>query len=412
MGACLSETVVMGADALVGEAANDVECGVVAVDGEKAVKCSAGPTKCDAFAGAEELSLVWDPLGGKCAERLAEPAGRIGEASTTQGRNLLSSGGGVGTLLIDTVFPSAVGPVLVEGIANNGAEVAREGTEVFSMQLRPELGLGVPEHLERVAAVGIDELRDGDIEAIDLVQVSEQQAPAVLVGACSIASASGSTNEGFFVKARALLDSSASGTSACLVGTKKGGDEEMTETLGKLDIAQSRVGFCSPVRQSEHGRGDCLEDPEASFHGALAERIAFALGSVFGSELGESLAGQLGHVRRSLIGDRLQTFTAGDGRGQYLDHVLGVFMVVEDDCVEEILIAATDILGGHQLERHSKHRQVGGVSADLSVGDDQVEPKAWAPLSAGTRLARLGARARCWTRPWGGLWSWWIRREP
>jgi hypothetical protein len=331
MGAGFSQVVVMGANAVVEEAANDVEGGVVAVDDEEPVECSADPAKGGAFACAQESSFVRDPLGSEGGERLAEPAGRVGEASATQGRSLLSSGVGVGTLLINTVLAITVGPVLVEGIANDGAEVAGQGTEVVSMQLRPELGLGLPEHLQRVAAIGVDELRNGEIEVIDLVQVSEQQTPAALFSMCSIASASRSANQGFLVQARALLDSSASGTSAGLVGTQKGRDEQMTETLGKLDIAQLGDGFRNPVRQSEHWSGDGLEDTEASFHRALAERIAFALGSVFDSELGESIAGQLGHVRRSLIGDRLQAFTAGDGRGQRIDNVFGAFVVIDED---------------------------------------------------------------------------------
>jgi hypothetical protein len=139
MGAGFSQAVVMGANAVIGEAANDVEGGVIAVDDEEAMKCSADPTKGDAFAGAEELSLVRDPLGGKRSERLSEPAGRVGEASATQSGSLLSLRGGVDALLINTVLAVTVSPVLLEGVANDRAEVARQGTEVISMQLRPEL---------------------------------------------------------------------------------------------------------------------------------------------------------------------------------------------------------------------------------------------------------------------------------
>jgi hypothetical protein len=148
---------------------------------------------------------------------------------------------------------------------------------------------------------------------------------------CSIASASCSANECILIKRGTLLDSGASGPSARLIGAKKGGDEQMTETLGKVDIAQLGDGFGNPIRQSEHWISDRFEDAEASFHGAFAERVAFALGSVFGAELGESFAGQLGHVRCSLIGDGLQAFTASDGRGQHIDNVVGAFVVIDEN---------------------------------------------------------------------------------
>ena len=133
MSAGFSETVVMDAHAIIDEAANDVEGSVVAVDDEEPMKRSAYPAKGDAFAFAQEPSLVRHPLGGEGGERLSEPAGRVGEASATQGSGLLSLHGGVGTLLVDTVLVITVGPVLVEGVANDRAEVARQGTEIIAM---------------------------------------------------------------------------------------------------------------------------------------------------------------------------------------------------------------------------------------------------------------------------------------
>jgi hypothetical protein len=387
MGACFSEAVVVGAKAVVDEATNDVEGGIVAVEDEKAMESSACPAKGGAFACAQEPSFVRDPLAGEGGEGLAEPVGRVSEACATQVGSLLSLGGRVGALLIDAVLSVTVGPVPVEGVTDDRAEVARQGTEVISVQLRAKFGLGLLERLQRVVTIGVDELRDGKVEVIDLVQVSEQQTLAVLFSTCVFASAKGGANQCILIEPGALLGSRASGTGACLVGPKEGCDEQVTESLGKFDIAQLRNNFGDPVGQSEQWKADGLEGTEAPFHCALAERVAFTLGSVLDSELDQSIAGQLGHVRRSLIGDGLQTFTTGDGRGQYADDVFGVFVVIDDNRVEEILIASTDVLCGHQLEWHPKHRQVGGISADLSVGNHEVEAKAWTSQSLGTSLA-------------------------
>ena len=227
----------MGAKAVVDEATNDVEGGVVSVEDEKAMVSSACPAKGGAFACAQEPSFVRDPLAGEGGEVLAEPVGWVSEACATQVGSLLSLDGRVGALLIDAVLSVTVGPIPVEGVTDDRAEVARQGTEVISVQLCAELGLGLLEHLERVAAKRVDELCKREIEVIELVQVSEQQTLAVLFSTCLFASAKGGAKQCLFVEARTLLDSRASGMSTCLVGTKKGRDEQVTESLGKFDIA-------------------------------------------------------------------------------------------------------------------------------------------------------------------------------
>jgi hypothetical protein len=76
------------------------------------------------------------------------------------------------------------------------------------------------------------------------------------------------------------------------------------------------------------------------------------------------------------------------------------------------LIAATDILGSHHFERYPEYRQVGGVSADLSVWDDEVEAKARTSQSSGTSLTWLDAVVSGWAQPGAGLRLWWSGREP
>jgi hypothetical protein len=402
----------MGASAVIDDATSEVERGVVAVDSEETMKSSAYPAEGDTFTCAQEPLLGWDPLGGEGGQGFSKPAGRVGEARATQSGSLLSSRRRVGALLIETVLPITVGPVLVEGVADDGAEVARERTEVISVQLEPELGLGLLEHVEWIAAIGGDELRDREIEVIDLVQVSEQEALAVLIGARSIASASRRAHQRFLIETRTLLDSRASRTSARLIGAKEARNEQMSKALGELDIAQLRDGLRDPVRQSEQRSSNGLESAEASFHRTLAEWVAFTLRSMFGAECDESVAGQLGHVWRSLIADSLQPFTTGDGRGPYGDDVLGAFVIIDDNRVKEILIATTDVLGSDEFERHTENRQVGGVCAELSVGDDEVEAKAWTSLSAATSPARLGGGGQHGVVAGTGLRSWRSGREP
>jgi hypothetical protein len=186
----------------------------------------------------------------------------------------------------------------------------------------------------------------------------------------------------------------------------------MSETLGELDIAQLRDGFRDSVRQSEQRSSNGLESAEASFHRTLAEWVAFTLGSMFGAECDESVAGQLGHVRCSLITDGLQSFTTGDGRGPYGDDVLGAFVIIDDNRVEEVLIATTDVLGSDEFERHAENRQVGGVCTELRVGDDEVEAKTWTSLSAATSPATLGGGGQHGVVTGTGLWSWRSGREP
>ena len=58
-----------------------------------------------------------------------------------------------------------------------------------------------------------------------------------------------------------------------------------------------------------------------------------------------------------LVGDRLHSFATGDGRGEYIDNVIGRFlMVIDHDCVEQVLVASTDILSSHkEFQRNSEH---------------------------------------------------------
>jgi hypothetical protein len=203
--------------------------------------------------------------------------------------------------------------VAVEGIAHDGAEVARQGADVIAMALRAEAGFSLLEHSQWVTAVGTKEFRDGEIEVIDLVQVCEQQPLTALFGVCLLARACRGTHPGVFVEARAVVGSGAGSASARLVGAKQGSDQQVTDALGQLGVVQLRDELGNPVGQLEQWSCDRLEKTEGSFHSALAERVTFALRRVVSTEFGKSFAGGVRHVRRSLIGDHLQPFTPSDG---------------------------------------------------------------------------------------------------
>jgi hypothetical protein len=55
---------------------------------------------------------------------------------------------------------------------------------------------------------------------------------------------------------------------------------------------------------------------------------------VFGTQLVECISSGFGHVWRTLIGDRLHAFATSDGRGEYVDDVLGTLMLIDDDRIE------------------------------------------------------------------------------
>lgn len=177
-------------------------------------------------------------MAGERTERLTKPRDGVAEAGATQSRCPACLRVGVAALLVDAISASPVGLVAVEGIANDGAEVARQGADIVAMELRAEPGIGLLEYSQRVVAIGAKELRDREIKVIEFMQVSEQQPLAVLFGMGLLASACCSAYPCIFVKARALFGSGAGSTRARLISAKEGGDQEVTEGLGQFGVTQ------------------------------------------------------------------------------------------------------------------------------------------------------------------------------
>lgn len=343
------------AHAIIDEATSDIERGLATVDGQDLLECTAYPAEGGAFASEQQLALSREPLGHQGRKRLAQPADGIGVASVANSGAVPSLGVGLGALPIDAGFMLLVCSVLVEGIANDCSEVARQRSDVIAIELCSKTGFCLSECLKGIVSKAANELGDGEIEVIQPVQMHEQQALALLFGVSLLTSTSRSADQCVLVEPRALLGSTSSGTSTRLIGAKQRGNNQMPDGLAELGITQLRDGLRDAVGQSEQGCGDGFENAETSFYRALAERIAFALGSMLDTELSKGIAGQLGHVRGALVGDRLQPLAARSGSGQYIDDMFGALVVIDDDRVEQLSIASTDVLGGDEFERDAEY---------------------------------------------------------
>ncbi|HJL17102.1 MAG TPA: hypothetical protein RMH99_15660 [Sandaracinaceae bacterium LLY-WYZ-13_1] len=93
-------------------------------------------------------------------------------------------------------------------------------------------------------------------------------------------------------------------------------------------------------------------------------------------EVAQGLAGALGEIGGALVGEQLRTGPLGAGAGDDVDDALGALGVVDEDGVEQVLIAATDVLHREELQRHAEGAQVGGVGGALGVGQHDVEVEA------------------------------------
>jgi hypothetical protein len=134
------------------------------------------------------------------------------------------------------------------------------------------------------------------------------------------------------------------------------------------------------------GAAMCLMVPSARSTVDFAERVAFALRSVLDFEVFEGgLARELRHVGCALIGDRVGAGLFSDCVGEHLGDVLGALVVVDEEGVEEALVAAADVLGGDELERDAEGAQVGGVGAELGGWQQHVEADTAPPGRPGWR---------------------------
>ena len=100
---------------------------------------------------------------------------------------------------------------------------------------------------------------------------------------------------------------------------------------------------------------DGLDGAKGPLDGGLSQRVCFALRGMVGAELFEDVRGELGHVGCSLVCDDLLTRNAFSRvvlqrLCQDLGNELGAFVIVDDHRIEQVLVAAADILGCDQLE--------------------------------------------------------------
>jgi hypothetical protein len=103
---------------------------------------------------------------------------------------------------------------------------------------------------------------------------------------------------------------------------------------------------------------------------------------VLGTELFECGAGGLGHIGRALIDQDLESFSVVDGLAQGGNDLLGALVIVDDDGVEQILIAIADVLRGDEFEGDTEGLEVGGIGGELGVGNDDIEGEAPSPTGA------------------------------
>ena len=90
------------------------------------------------------------------------------------------------------------------------------------MQLRAQLRFGLLENRQWVTTIFMNELRKRQLELVDFVHMSEQQATAVFFGLCRLSSALCNALECSLINTATLLNRQASSTRACLVGSKQG----------------------------------------------------------------------------------------------------------------------------------------------------------------------------------------------
>ena len=69
----------------------------------------------------------------------------------------------------------------------------------------------------------------------------------------------------------------------------------------------------------------------------------------------------------------------------YLRDELGALVIIDQHAVEELAVAATDILTRDELEWNTEGGEVGGVGGLLSAGERDVEAETWAARRTAAR---------------------------
>jgi hypothetical protein len=190
---------------------------------------------------------------------------------------------------------------------------------------------------------------------------------------------------------------------AGLVGAQYGADGKACERDGEVGRTKLRDELGERAGEREERVEEPLERVEALLDGGLARGIALLLRRMLGLELAERCTRGIGHVGSPLVCEGLHAGAVAKDGAESFDDVIGALARVDDDGVEETLIATADVLHADELERDAEGRQGRGIRADLRVGQEDIEPEARPTRSAlarlerrrrGRRLGRADARAR------------------
>lgn len=346
----------------------------VTLDESREGESEPGGARTDAT--AEEHRALWYPHRGDGVEGLAEEGCGVsaarGEAGLVGGVLLVEAD----ELSLLAFAAVAVGTMFVVETADDGGEVAAAVADVVAVHLRAKGHLGAVEDLERVETEVVDEGLARAGQGVDVVDVGEQEPGAAVRGAGLVAVASGEVGELVGGESGSSLESVAGRPGAELVGAQHGGDDEASCGLGQGGIAQSRDHGGEAIGQGEERSGHGLDGLESALDGGLGPWVSLALRGVLGLELFECASGLGSHVGRALVGEDLCAPQVGECVGQEADDCLCALVVIDDDGVEQVLVAAADVLCGEELQGDTEDGQVGGVGGELSVGQHDVEREA------------------------------------
>ena len=154
------------------------------------------------------------------------------------------------------------------------------------------------------------------------------------------------------------------GAGASLIRAEQSREQQGDCCDGQVWPRETRERLGELSCESEQWGGDALGSAKGTFDGVLH------------FELFEGGAGLFGQVRRSLVGYILGAGTIDERLFQDRDDDIGRLVFRDDDRVEQGLVPATDVLGGDELQGHTECTQIGRISGQLRLWENNRETKA------------------------------------
>jgi hypothetical protein len=113
---------------------------------------------------------------------------------------------------------------------------------------------------------------------------------------------------------------------------------------------------------------------------------------MFHGDFLEGIDGSLSHVGGALVDNVLGPLGSSQGISQHAGDEVGALVVVDDDRIEQVLVATADVLCCDELQGDAERRQSRGIGRNQGVGQQEVEAESGTPWSALSRCGRRRGR--------------------